>query len=1170
MDPDSPLTPQLLLNLDSNDAELLRDLGLPDLLEHDPRPTFVLDATNENNSAFEIRLAFCNAAFAAVESGALESALDGGGSPIGKENAASFSQFRQWACCNGLTSRIPKSFGGYNWRRFLIAKRWIVINGTPTKAARVNQAVTEDDAPLSRTHSKASFTTFDWTDDPPPVKLSSHVAWARSIDWANTPLGPMKGWSPQLRSNASLIMQDPRPAVGFYGQELIMIYNEPYIELLGDIHPCMGRSAREALAPIWDEYFEPIIVRNIAGETVDNSHTEIPLNRNGFVEETYFSTRFIPIFNSEGATIGHYEPVVEITKEVILERRSRTLLELSQELPRARDSDTYWDHAAQVFSSNQKDVPFALFYSNETADKGMEANTDSSGGLDRRCQFRHRRSTGLLDEPPSGFEILDIRLEEGINKFLKQAIIADRPIAVDIAHDLDRENLAEGLQPLISGDICRSVVICPLRSSSLNDTILGFMILGLNPRRPYDQAYSQFVYEATRLVSASLDSLILHEEDIGRREHTAELIKTELRQQLVESQKKADRGHSKFQRFAERSDIGIFIIDAKMEGIYSYRNEAWFSICGTKDRTLTLAEAWDVIVDDEYAVFGKTKFEALRMTKKPHTWSVSSSTGVDDSPSEEQKKWVLCSIFPELSDEGEILELVGCITEISRQKWGEQLQAVQATQARESKRQLESFIDTTSHEMRNPLSAIVQCADSIIASHKILEQASCCDENYQRTLLATVDSAETIVQCSKHMKTIVDDVLTISKLDSGLFAMTPIDVQLESTVRDAVKMFEGEARSAGIDLEFSIEDSCREFGIVDISLDPTRVLQILINLITNAIKFTRLEAKRHILVGLSLSLERPTHDSDGRVEYIPRTENSEAKTLLEDWEKGRNVFVRFSVQDTGTGMTDEQHHLLFTRFSQASPRTHIDYGGTGLGLFISRRLCEMHGGAIGFTSEKGVGSTFSFYVQSRQSLPTSFGSGSVERCATTVDSCSQTHGSFLRSTSYNKGNTPPSSGIVIPENIIPENIIPDSDLHVLIVEDNLVNQRVLAKQLRNLGMNIAVANHGGEALEYLQTTKFCIGDESGTELTLILLDWEMPVMNGLECVTNIRKMQEEGRISRHVPVIGVTANVRSEQVGMALRAGMDNVISKPFRIPELRDCIQKTLRVTSLARSTAV
>lgn len=384
--------------------------------------------------------------------------------------------------------------------------------------------------------------------------------------------------------------------------------------------------------------------------------------------------------------------------------------------------------------------------------------------------------------------------------------------------------------------------------------------------------------------------------------------------------------------------------------------------------------------------------------------------------------------------------------------------------------------------------------------------------------------------------------------------MTPIDVQLESTARDAVKMFEGEAKSAGVDLQFHIDDSCKQLGIVNVSLDPTRVLQVLINLLTNAIKFTRLEVKRQILVSLSISLERPTHNADGRVTYISRSGDPEAKTLQTDWEQGQNVFVRFSVQDTGTGMSDAEHQLLFARFSQTSPRTHIDYGGSGLGLFISRRLTEMHGGAIGFTSKKGVGSTFSFYVQSRKSEPISMRRESIEESSAAVDQSIKAHKTVLRSKSYNE-DTLLQSGTSTPEKTIPDN-----ELHILIVEDNLVNQRVLAKQLRNVGMKVAVANHGGEALKYLQTTHYCKDDGSGTKLTLILMDWEMPVVNGLEAVAEIRKLQGQGIVNGHVPVIAVTANVRSEQVETALQAGMDDVISKPFRIPELRACIQKTLR----------
>lgn len=194
----------------------------------------------------------------------------------------------------------------------------------------------------------------------------------------------------------------------------------------------------------------------------------------------------------------------------------------------------------------------------------------------------------------------------------------------------------------------------------------------------------------------------------------------------------------------------------------------------------------------------------------------------------------------------------------------------------------------------------------------------------------------------------------------------------------------------------------------------------------------------------------------------------------------------------------------------------------------------MHGGAIGFASKIGVGSTFSFYITSRicepPPRPEQLGSSATPKRGPQDEMTLRTSG---RKT------------------------------HILIVEDNLVNQRVLAKQLRNLGMDVAVANHGGEALEYLYQTKFCRAeDESAHELSLILMDWEMPVMNGLTCVRKIRSAQAEGVVKGHVPVIGITANVRTEQVQMAIEAGMDCVMSKPFRIPELCACMEKTLLST--------
>jgi CheY-like chemotaxis protein len=215
----------------------------------------------------------------------------------------------------------------------------------------------------------------------------------------------------------------------------------------------------------------------------------------------------------------------------------------------------------------------------------------------------------------------------------------------------------------------------------------------------------------------------------------------------------------------------------------------------------------------------------------------------------------------------------------------------------------------------------------------------------------------------------------------------------------------------------------------------------------------------------------------------------------------------------------------------------------------------MHGGAIGFTSTAGVGSTFSFYVKCRKSRHTA-----QDTSATSATNLSiRAQSSALSNRSRDERDRPPLLGRKFSEDKITA-----AELHVLVVEDNLVNQRVLAKQLRNLGMKVAVANHGGEALEYLRTTRYCLrGDAAAKELSLVLMDWEMPVMDGLTCVREIRKLQKEGIVRGHVPVIAVTANVRSEQVSEALTAGMDDVISKPFRIPELCACIHKTIASTT-------
>jgi hypothetical protein len=144
----------------------------------------------------------------------------------------------------------------------------------------------------------------------------------------------------------------------------------------------------------------------------------------------------------------------------------------------------------------------------------------------------------------------------------------------------------------------------------------------------------------------------------------------------------------------------------------------------------------------------------------------------------------------------------------------------------------------------------------------------------------------------------------------------------------------------------------------------------------------------------------------------------------------------------------------------------------------------MHGGAIGFASQPGVGSTFAFYIKGRKStVPTHHGGANT---ATVGLNIRNQVSALPNQPRHNEGEQPPGKPA--------RTEIPATDIHILIVEDNLVNQRVLAKQLRNLGMKVAVANHGGEALEHLNTTTYCATDTtSANKLSLVLMDWEMPV-----------------------------------------------------------------------------
>jgi CheY-like chemotaxis protein/anti-sigma regulatory factor (Ser/Thr protein kinase) len=278
---------------------------------------------------------------------------------------------------------------------------------------------------------------------------------------------------------------------------------------------------------------------------------------------------------------------------------------------------------------------------------------------------------------------------------------------------------------------------------------------------------------------------------------------------------------------------------------------------------------------------------------------------------------------------------------------------------------------------------------------------------------------------------------------------------------------------------------------------------VLLNFVNNAVKFT----------------ER------GDVAICVRVLESDAAEAV----------VEFRVRDTGIGIPVEARAKLFQPFTQADGSTARMFGGTGLGLAIARRLCEIMGGKIGFESEEGRGSTFWFTarlddrvedadVSPRAPLPRPGVSAEAQALAVVRPQRVDSAGDDGREHGAESGDGP-------------------AGLRILLVEDNVVNQKIALRMLQKMQHRVDVADNGAEALEKLSRTNYA----------LILMDVSMPVMDGFEATRLIRRREEKN--GRHVPIVALTANAMEGDRERCIEAGMDEYLPKPVRAETLQQCI---------------
>jgi signal transduction histidine kinase len=826
--------------LPASSSPALSNTALLDYLELDSRPAFAVDI-NVRTRRYNVLLpiAYYNPALRAAD-GLLERVT-------GQQSVSStrHQAFVDWVCDVAVASDPSRRgfayvFEGYLWTTVTIGQ-YTIVSGTytslisspshkppqhvPFEARPPMPLPALPSPPTSESPEPPRHGPFDFTFDPPPaVPISDHVKAFRSTDWAQTPLGPMSEWPSGLRCAVNVVLSNTQPTVLLWGDEATMIYNQASIQILGPLHPCLGQSARTSadLLPVVGH-----LLNHIGSTGIALAEHDLPMfiDRHGFLEETYWSYQFVPLLDDEGYVAGYVNTMFETTKHHLLERRVSSLVELGSQTSNARDFPSFWNLALKTLTLNEKDAPFALLYSVENP-SGSDVYSSPENISLGSCTLKG--SIGVEANHPIAPSTLSIHDSSYcLHSYLQETVKSREATVVNLEELGLPEYVLAGIDWKGFGEPCRMLIVCPIMPTT-GDQIEGFLVLGTNPRRPFDDNYQRFVHVMMRLLGTSLASIVLIDEEVRQRETAIESA-TSVQEKLLAKLQQEER---KFQKFAERADIAIFVVDPA--GQYTYRNNRWYEIFEIAANAQGAADAWQVIAFPEDLVFCEGIFQQLVTKNEPvcfelktkMLWNPPADLSEPEGEVIQHYTWILCSAYIELDSNGQLVEIVGSVTDISKQKWAEGIQKLRTDSALESKQHLEHFIDTTSHEMRNPLSAIMQCADGILSSYSFGDDHVPSPTTYFDLLEQTLDSAQTIAQCAQHMRHIVDDILTISKLDSGLLVITPVDTQPESIAKHAIKMFDSEARAAEINLSLMVEQSYRDLKIDWVSLDPTRVLQV--------------------------------------------------------------------------------------------------------------------------------------------------------------------------------------------------------------------------------------------------------------------------------------------------------------------------------------------------------